>query len=211
MTKLHIVREQAREKKKPEPEKKTKSLDTPLTDKILTGYGLAVAAAFFSFWVYTNVKHSMEVRYGNEYEVPEKRETPKNEKVVELKNIIESAGIKAYTSYDAIEKGNDMTEKGLDLMIEFSSVLKDMGMDGDNIINALIQVEDPWPKAKFKLEKDPTKEELLELKKIIGDIAYNQSHLYIYQKLEPGNYHRDYVFGCDYDKSEKTLYITARF
>lgn len=211
MKKLDNKREGIKEKKK--VGKSSKFFKKPLVEKVL---GITVVTGLLALVpISICVKcEELKDRKVNKAHLLEKPEVPRNEKVTELKNVIEAAGIHGYSSQHIVSKGNNMTDAGLDLVIDLSNLLKNLGMSGDDILNALIQIEDPCmyggvphPPG-FEVKKDPNWSESIKLTRLLNTIALHQGHMYVWQE---GKDSRDYIYGYKYDKSNKTLYITARF
>jgi|GEM_PF-4531934 len=123
---------------------------------------------------------------------------PKNFQVERFRRTIESAKLTNVEVEHVIEMGNRATPAQLSFMFDFSRLMGNLGMSGDDIHGALVQIEDPFPEKGFPVKRGPRGFENMGLSALLNR-AEKAFHAEDDSNLN---------LGSRYDESSKTLFIT---
>ncbi len=89
---------------------------------------------------------------------------PKTESVRQLADILKRADSGNFVVNETVEWANNLDAATVQLMVDLSSLMADLGMWGENIPTALSQILDPWPdRPGFLVGRGPTEEESARL------------------------------------------------
>ncbi|MFH1394182.1 MAG: hypothetical protein ABIH29_04850 [Candidatus Micrarchaeota archaeon] len=123
---------------------------------------------------------------------------PRSREVERLRQIISESKNNDVAKDYIVGMANQRTDAEVVLMIDLASTFRRLGMGGDDIVNALIQIEDPLPEKGFAVKRGPHGFESMGLDTLLKRAEALSG---------PDS---NYRFGHRFDVESSTLFLTMR-